>query len=170
MVVEGQQLQQHRLQSLQRQKTDALAVGQWLVNTLGKCQFVVDTMLFSNILSMALLSHSYTNIMISSGLIYDQLSYGGLLWYIPLEVGAQNIEAFGGFWGLPWWLRWSRICLHCWRPGFNRGVGKIHWRREWLPTPVFLPGECHGQRSLAGLGSQESDLTERVPIELMGTI
>ena len=28
------------------------------------------------------------------------------------------------------------------------GVGKIPWRREWLPTPVFLPGEFHGQRSL----------------------
>jgi len=28
--------------------------------------------------------------------------------------------------------------------------GKIPWRREWLPTPVFLPGEFHGQRSLAG--------------------
>ena len=33
--------------------------------------------------------------------------------------------------------------------GFT-GVGKIPWRREWLPTPVFLPGEFHGQRSLAG--------------------
>ena len=29
-------------------------------------------------------------------------------------------------------------------------VVKIPWRREWLPTPVFLPGESHGQRSLAG--------------------
>ena len=27
---------------------------------------------------------------------------------------------------------------------------KIPWRREWLPTPIFLPGEFHGQRSLAG--------------------
>ena len=27
-------------------------------------------------------------------------------------------------------------------------VGRIPWRREWLPTPVFLPGEFHGQRSL----------------------
>ena len=26
----------------------------------------------------------------------------------------------------------------------------IPWRREWLPTPVFLPGEYHGQKSLAG--------------------
>ena len=29
-------------------------------------------------------------------------------------------------------------------------VGKIPWRREWQPTPVFLPGESHGERSLAG--------------------
>ena len=37
-------------------------------------------------------------------------------------------------------------------------------RREWLPTPVFLPGECHGQRSLVGYnawGCKESDSTER---------
>ena len=35
-------------------------------------------------------------------------------------------------------------------PGFNPWVWKITWRREWLPTPVFLPEEFHGQRSLAG--------------------
>ena len=29
-------------------------------------------------------------------------------------------------------------------------VGKIPWRRKWHPTPVFLPGESHGQRSLVG--------------------
>ena len=29
------------------------------------------------------------------------------------------------------------------RPGFNRWVGKIPWRREWLPTPAFWPGEFH---------------------------
>ena len=46
-------------------------------------------------------------------------------------------------------LRWRRICLQC-RSGFDPWVGKIPWRREWLPTPVFLPGEFHGQRSLAG--------------------
>ena len=33
---------------------------------------------------------------------------------------------------------------------FSPGVGKIPWRRAWQPTPVFLPGESHGQRSLAG--------------------
>ena len=36
------------------------------------------------------------------------------------------------------------------RPGVNPWVGTIPWRREWQPTPVFLPGESHGQRSLAG--------------------
>ena len=33
--------------------------------------------------------------------------------------------------------------------GFDPWVGKIPWRRQWQPTPVFLPGESHGQRSLA---------------------
>jgi len=31
-----------------------------------------------------------------------------------------------------------------------QSLRKIPWRREWQPTPVFLPGESHGQRSLAG--------------------
>ena len=35
-------------------------------------------------------------------------------------------------------------------PGFNLWVRKIPWRKKWLPTPVFLPGESHGQRSLVG--------------------
>ena len=42
-------------------------------------------------------------------------------------------------------------------------VGKIPWRRERLPTPVFLPGEFHGQSSLAGYsprGHKDSDTTE----------
>ena len=44
-------------------------------------------------------------------------------------------------------------------------VRKIPWRRKWLPTPVFLPGESHGQRSLVGhspWGRKESDTTERL--------
>ena len=34
--------------------------------------------------------------------------------------------------------------------GFNPWVRKIPWRRKWQPTPVCLPGESHGQRSVAG--------------------
>ena len=33
---------------------------------------------------------------------------------------------------------------------FDPWIEKIPWRREWLPTPVFLHGESHGQRNLAG--------------------
>ena len=37
--------------------------------------------------------------------------------------------------------------------GLSR-VEKIPWGREWMPTPVFLPGEFHGQRSLQSMGPQ----------------
>ena len=50
--------------------------------------------------------------------------------------------------GLLWWLRQQRISLQCGRPGFDSLIGKISWRRAWQPTPVLLPGESHGQRSL----------------------
>ena len=62
--------------------------------------------------------------------------------------------------GLPCWLR---IHLQCRRSRFNSWVGKISWRREWQPTPVFLPGESHEQRNLVGYtpwGHKESDTTE----------
>ena len=36
------------------------------------------------------------------------------------------------------------------RHGFDSWVGKIPWRRKWQPTPVFLPGKSHRQRSLMG--------------------
>ena len=35
-------------------------------------------------------------------------------------------------------------------PGLIPGSGRFPWRRKWQPTPVFLPGESHGQRSLTG--------------------
>ena len=38
------------------------------------------------------------------------------------------------------------------RPGFDLWVGKIPQRRAWQPTPVFLPGESHGQRCLLPRG------------------
>ena len=36
-------------------------------------------------------------------------------------------------------------CRRCKRLGFSRWVRKVPWRRAWQPTPVFLPGEFHGQ-------------------------
>ena len=49
------------------------------------------------------------------------------------------------------------------RPGFDPWVGKIPWRKEWQPTPVFFPRKFHGQRNLAGYspwGHKESETTE----------
>ena len=51
----------------------------------------------------------------------------------------------------------------CKRCRFDPWLGKISWQRVWKPTPVFLPGESQGQRSLAGYspsGQKESDTTE----------
>ena len=60
--------------------------------------------------------------------------------------------------------RW-RICLQCRRPGFNPWIKKIPWRTAWQPTTMFLPGESHGQRSLAGCSprlGKDLDMTERL--------
>jgi len=57
------------------------------------------------------------------------------------------------------------ICLQCGRPGFVSWLRKITWIMEWLPTPVFFPGEVHGQRSLVGYspwGHKELDMTEQL--------
>ena len=48
------------------------------------------------------------------------------------------------------------------RHAFRPWVGKVPWTRKWQPTPVFLPGESHGQRSLVGYGPR-APLSTRVP-------
>ena len=68
--------------------------------------------------------------------------------------------------GLPRWHSGKESacqCRRCKRCRFYPWVGKIPWSRKWQPTPVFLPGEFHGQRSLVGYspwGCKESDTTE----------
>ena len=55
--------------------------------------------------------------------------------------------------GLPWWLSGKELTCQCRkhrRYEFSPGVGKIPWRMEWQPTPVFSPGEFHGKKSLMG--------------------
>ena len=61
-------------------------------------------------------------------------------------------------------------CRRCW---FGPWVEKIPWRRKWQPTPVFLPGKSHGQRSLAGCGPwshKELDITEHPHRPLVSTV
>ena len=60
----------------------------------------------------------------------------------------------------------KKSACQCRRPKgheFDPCVGKISWRRKWQPTPVFLPGESYGQRSIVGYspyGHKELDTDE----------
>ena len=69
-------------------------------------------------------------------------------------------------WGFPGGTSGKEPACQCRRfrrPGFDPWVRKIPWRRKWQPTPVSLPGNFHGQRSLEGYspwGCKESDMTE----------
>ena len=65
------------------------------------------------------------------------------MWVNPLSSSQ-------GLFGLPRWLSSKEFTCQCRRHGFNPWVGNIAWRRKRQPTPVFLPGKSHGQRSLAG--------------------
>ena len=54
---------------------------------------------------------------------------------------------------LPWWLDGKKStcqCRKCKKWGFDPWVGKMPWRRKWQPTPEFLTGKSHKQRSLVG--------------------
>ena len=69
------------------------------------------------------------NVAVKQTSVQIQAHVGGFL----CGSGVKNLPAAQGF------------RLHPW-------VGKIPWRRPWQPTPVFLLGKSHGQRSLAGCG------------------
>ena len=76
-----------------------------------------------------------------------------------LKKGSLPTPVFLGFPG------GSNLPLMGKRPGFDPWVGKIPWSRAWQSTPVFLPGESHGRRSLVGYspwGHKELDMTERL--------
>jgi len=59
---------------------------------------------------------------------------------------------------LSWWLSCKESACNAgdlgWSPGSEPWVKKIPWRRKWKPTPAFLPGKAHGQRSLLGYSPQ----------------
>ena len=61
-------------------------------------------------------------------------------------------------------------CRRLKRCGLDPWVGKIPWIRAWQPTPVFLPGEFHEQKSLVGyspLGRKELDVTEQLTLSII---
>ena len=75
-------------------------------------------------------------------LIRDPLLLSALLFFFL--IGKYNC------FGLPWSLSSKESSCQCRSCGFDLWVRKIPCRRKRQPTPVFLPGESHGQRSLVG--------------------
>ena len=65
--------------------------------------------------------------------------------------------------GFPGGVVVKKSICQCRRCELDPWVGKIPWSRNWPPTPVFLPGKLHEQRSLVGYhpwGYKESGMTE----------
>ena len=83
---------------------------------------------------------------------------------INMETNVPNMIWDKTVWGFPCSSIGKESACRCRRHrrhGFDPWVRKIPWRRKWEPTPVFLPGKSHGQRSLVGyrpLGHTESDM------------
>ena len=94
-------------------------------------------------------------------------------WYIQiyakLSEKAMAPHSSTLAWKIPWTEEPGRLqSMESLRVGHDRGTSLslftfMHWRRQWQPTPVFLPGESQGPGSLVGCrlwGRTESDTTE----------
>ena len=110
---------------------------------------------------------------VARGCGWDCRGTGWIFWgrellYILIVVVVTWLYTSFRISGLLWRLSGTESACQYRRPkrcGFNPWVGKIPWRTEWQPTPVFLLGEFHRQRSLAGYspwGRKESDTMEQL--------
>ena len=85
--------------------------------------------------------------------------------YLLAKAQALTLDASLSKYGFSRWCSGKESACQCRRPGFDPWVGKIPWRRKWKPTPVFLLGESHGQRSLASVDSQKVNMIERLSMQ-----
>ena len=83
------------------------------------------------------------------------------------ETSLTTFEWLTQCYALSWWLSGKESACKVGASGdvglIFPGSGKIHWRRAWQPTPVFLPRESYGQRGLVSYspwGCKESDTIE----------
>ena len=105
-------------------------------------------------------THLYVQYLISANLVSKKRVLFKLI-FLRLKRGSR-------------WLSGKESACQCRRHRvhrFNPWVRKIPWRKKWQPTPVFLPGESHGLRSLWGYspwGHKESNMTERLNTHAQG--
>ena len=98
-----------------------------------------------------------------------------LAWRIPIDRGTWQAAVHGVeksqhmvFWCFPGGTTGREPICQCRRHKgcrFDPWIGKISWRRAWQPTPVFLPREFYGQKSLVGYSpwdGKESDTIEQL--------
>ena len=99
--------------------------------------------------------------------LYSYLSK--LHWHAYEKAMAPHSNTLA--WKIPWMEEPGRLqsmgslrVRHDWMTSLSLSTF-MHWRRKWQPTPVFLPRESHGQRSLVGCspwGRKELDMTEQL--------
>ena len=90
----------------------------------------------------------------SSGEPRSKDFWAGCLPSCNLMRTPQQITVLPCVYGLPWWLSGKNTPADVGHVGLIPGSGGSPRWRAWQPTPVFLPGESHGQRSLAGYSPQ----------------
>ena len=84
-------------------------------------------------------------------------------WWATVHGVAKSWTRLSNFPSLLWWLSSKESTCNAGNLDLIPGSGKIPWSRSWQPTPVFLPGESHGQRRLvvySPYGQKETDTTE----------
>ena len=90
-----------------------------------------------------------------------------------LALSSNHCTLYKSKRGFPRRLSSKETACQCRRRSFYPWVRKTPWRRKWQPTPVFLPGEFHGQRSPGGYSPwdrKESDRTERTDMVLSHSV
>ena len=85
---------------------------------------------------------------------------------LPDPKGSRSFQGnvAPGIQEFPWWLSGKECARQCRRHGFGLWVGNIPRRRKWQPSPGFLPGKPHRQRSLGGYspwGCKKHDLVTK---------
>ena len=120
---------------------DAMIFVFWMLSckaafSLSSFTFVRRLFSFSSLSAIRVVSSAYLRLLIFLPAILIPACDSSRLAFHLMYFGASGKG-----------LRFYRKCK---RHKFDLWVRKIPWRRAWQPTPVFLPGEPHGQRSLEG--------------------